>query len=82
MYYMIIIIGIILLIGCGSASGKRLPPHIVYKAKHMYDIWKNGGPPGTLYSVSPLGWMESANFLVGSINYFLKNILSFFFALE
>ena len=74
MYYIIIIIGIILLIGCGSASGKRLPPYIVYKAKHMYDIWKNGGPPGTLYSVSPSGWMESANFLSWFNKLFLKNV--------
>ena len=74
MYYIIIIIGIILLIGCGSASGKRLPPYIVYKAKHMYDIWKNGGPPGTLYSVSPSGWMESANFLSWFNKLFLQNV--------
>jgi len=34
---------------CGSASGTRLPPYIVYKAKHLYDIWKQGGLAGTLY---------------------------------
>ena len=40
----------------------------------MYNIWENGGPPGTLYSVSPLEWMESANFLSWFNKLFLKNV--------
>ena len=50
-------------LGAGSASGVRLPPYILYKAKHLYDTWCRAGPAGALYGVSPSGWMEQANFL-------------------
>ncbi|XP_065891572.1 tigger transposable element-derived protein 2-like [Dysidea avara] len=59
---------------CGSASGRRLPPFTVYKAKHMYDTWKQGGPPGAAYSVSSSGWMEGANFLSWFTKIFLKEV--------
>ena len=48
--------------GCGSASGVRLPPFIVYKGKHLYGSWTNGGPAGAMYAVSESGWMEKANY--------------------
>lgn len=34
---------------CGSATGKVLPPYVVYKAKHLYPTWVEGGPPDTRY---------------------------------
>lgn len=34
---------------CGSATGKMLPPYVVYKAKHLYPTWMEGGPPDTRY---------------------------------
>ena len=49
--------------GCGSASGERLPPYILYKGKNLYTVWTEGGPAGVLYGVSDSGWMEGANFL-------------------
>ncbi|XP_065920314.1 uncharacterized protein [Dysidea avara] len=64
----------ITVLGCGSASGRRLPPFTVYKAKHMYDTWKQGGPPGAAYSVSSSGWMEGANFLCWLTKIFLKEV--------
>ena len=47
----------------GSASGRRLPPFVVYKGKHLYTFWMKGGPEGARFSVSESGWMEKANFL-------------------
>ena len=53
----------ITVLGCGSASGERLPPYIVYKGKNLWTSWTKGGPAGTLYTVSDSGWMERPNFL-------------------
>ena len=47
---------------CGSADGTRLPPFILFKGKHLYNTWTEGGPAGACYGVSPSGWMEEANF--------------------
>ena len=47
----------------GSASGRRLPPFVVYKGKHLYSSWTKRGPEGATYSVSESGWMGKANFL-------------------
>ena len=49
-------------LGAGSAGGVRLPPYFVYKGKNLWRRWMQGGPAGSLYSVSDSGWMESANF--------------------
>ena len=43
---------------CASASGKFLPPFVVYKAVHLYNSWVENGPPGTVYTTSNSGWME------------------------
>jgi hypothetical protein len=48
--------------GCGSASGIRLPPFVVYKGKHLYSTWTKNGPAGAMYSVSESGWMEKQNY--------------------
>ena len=61
-------------LGCGSAAGERLPPFVVYKAKHLYDTWKHGGPAGALYGVSSSGWMEGPNFISWFKKLFLKNV--------
>jgi len=52
----------ITILACGSAIGERLPPYIIYKGKHLMGNHTRGGPPGTCYSMSDSGWMESANF--------------------
>lgn len=46
----------------GSASGIILPPFVVYKAEHVYDLWVQGGPPGARYSCSKSGWFDSTSF--------------------
>ena len=48
---------------CGSASGIKLPPFILYKGKHLYNTWTEGGPAGACYGVSQSGWMEELNYL-------------------
>lgn len=37
---------------CASATGEVLPIYVVYKAKHLYDSWMDGGPPHTRYNRS------------------------------
>lgn len=53
----------ITLLGAACADGTRLPPYILYKAKHLWSRWMQGGPAGAMYLVSESGWMEGANFL-------------------
>ena len=48
---------------CCSASGQRLPPFVLYKAKNMYHRWMQGGPAGCVYGASESGWMDGTNFL-------------------
>ena len=48
---------------CGSASGTRLAPYILYKGVYLYKEWTIGGPAGALYGVSDSGWMETKNCL-------------------
>ena len=52
----------ITVLGCGSASGVRLSPYVVYKGKNIWSRWTHGGPASCLYSVSDSGWMEAGNF--------------------
>jgi len=36
-----------------------LPYYIIFKGKHLWDKWCQGGPPGCFYNVSGSGWMET-----------------------
>jgi prepilin-type processing-associated H-X9-DG protein len=48
---------------CGNANGSHfLPPFVVYRARHLYSKWCQGGPAGTTYASSDSGWMESRLF--------------------
>ena len=47
---------------CGNAIGEFLPPMVVYRAKHVYDNWKRGGPEGSMYESSKSGWFDSRIF--------------------
>lgn len=42
----------------GTASGKLLLCYVVYKAEHLYDTWRQGGPIGTRYNRSKSGWFD------------------------
>ena len=48
---------------CGNAAGLKLPPFILYKGKHLYNTWTQGGPAAACYSVSESGWMEESNYI-------------------
>ena len=50
------------LLCCGSAIGEKLVPYVVYKGKNLMTNHTQGGPPGTMYSMSNSGWMETVNF--------------------
>ena len=56
------------------AGGRRLPPFVVHKGKHLYSTWTNGGPAGARYSVSESGWMEKENFLSWFEKLFLPSV--------
>lgn len=47
---------------CGNAAGELLPPMVIYKAAHLYENWRVGGPPGTLYDVTQRGWFDCRTF--------------------
>ena len=46
----------------GTASGKLLPPYIVYGAEHIYDTWTQGGPKSALYNRTKSGWFNECTF--------------------
>jgi hypothetical protein len=45
-----------------AGDGTLLPLYVCYKAKEMYDTWRENGPPGTRYNRSPSGWFSSEIF--------------------
>ncbi|KAK3764026.1 hypothetical protein RRG08_004390 [Elysia crispata] len=47
----------------GSASGKSLPPYVVYKGKNLYESWTRDGPQDACYTTCEKGWMEGPQFL-------------------
>lgn len=60
---------------CVSASGICLPPYVVYKAAHIWDTWRIGGPKGkpfctdkccsrgSRYNRSNHGWFDAVCFV-------------------
>ena len=59
---------------CGSASGKMLPPMVVYKSKFLYDAWINGGPVNSVYDSTKSGWFDGRTFKKWFFNIFVKNL--------
>ena len=58
---------------CASAAGEYLPPLIVYKGKYLQSTHCQGGPPGTLYSTTESGWMETSVFETWITDIFVKH---------
>ncbi|XP_039275899.1 uncharacterized protein LOC120349576 [Nilaparvata lugens] len=46
-----------------TAAGKLLPPYVIYKSKHLYDLWCEGGPAEALYNRTKSGWIDGNTFL-------------------
>lgn len=42
-----------------AGDGTILPPYVVYKAQHIYDSWRVGGPPNSRYNRTKSGWFDS-----------------------
>jgi hypothetical protein len=47
----------------GTASGVFLPPYVVFKRQNVYQSWCTGGPKGTVYTCTPLGWFDNYVFV-------------------
>lgn len=60
---------------CGTAEGHMIPPMVVYKSKHLYDNWTQGGPPETIYRNSSSGWFDMNLFEVWFFKILLPHIL-------
>ena len=45
-----------------NPAGDTMPPYVVYKAEHLWDIWMVGGPKGTRYNRSKSGWFDMTCF--------------------
>ncbi|KAJ8916979.1 hypothetical protein NQ315_008379 [Exocentrus adspersus] len=67
-----------------AGNGKLLPPYIVYKAKHMYEGWTEGGFPNARYNrtlrAEPAlsGWFDAETFE----DWFMSIALPYFNSLE
>lgn len=61
-----------------AADGSRLPPYVVYRAKHIYEGWKEGGIEGAVYNRSQRGWFDSTLFE----DWFYSVVLPYFRQLE
>ncbi|KAJ8928324.1 hypothetical protein NQ314_019121 [Rhamnusium bicolor] len=45
-----------------TGDGKMLPCYVVYKAKHIYSTWVEGGPKYTRYNATLSGWFDNMTF--------------------
>ncbi|KAJ3661650.1 hypothetical protein Zmor_006038 [Zophobas morio] len=58
----------------GSGDGELLPLYVVYKSKHLYPEWLQGGPEGTHFNRSSTGWFDGPIFE----DWFFKVALPYF----
>lgn len=56
---------------CVSANGKMLLPYTVYKSKHIYPTWIEGGVEGAGYNLNDSGWLDMPIFEDWFISSFL-----------
>ena len=47
---------------CANASGRFLPPMVVYKAKNVYPAWIKGAPLVTRFDATKSGWFDASTF--------------------
>ena len=52
----------ITIVGCVSAAGQVLPPMVVWDRKTLTPKLAEGEVPGTIYGLSPKGWMDQELF--------------------
>ena len=66
----------ITILGCASATGQVVPPMVVFTEKHFNSLLSNGEVPGTLYGMSPNGWMDEELFCDWFFKHFLTHAVS------
>ena len=59
---------------CEKATGKLLPPMVVYKAKLIYDGWVNGGPKGLVFDCTDSGCFDGHTFKKWFMKVFVHNL--------
>ena len=63
--------GQVIIIGCASASGHAIPPMVIFDAKRLNPAWIEGEFPGTKYSLSDNGWINTDLFETWLLEHFL-----------
>ena len=62
----------ITIVGCVSAAGYCLPPMVIWDRKTLAPSLTVGEVPGTVYGLSPKGWMDQELFDLWFTTHFLK----------
>ena len=52
----------ITVVACCSAGGRALPPMVIFDRLNLKPQWTMGEVPGTVYGLSPKGWIDSELF--------------------
>ena len=60
-------------IACVSATGHVIPPFVIFDAKGLNYEWTRGQVPGTRYSLSSTGWVDTELFKGWLNKHFLKH---------
>ena len=45
-----------------NATGKMIPPYVVYKSEGLWSMWTENSPKGSQYNRSKLGWFDAICF--------------------
>ena len=63
----------ITILGCASATGQVIPPMVIFTGKYFNSLLSDGEVPGTLYGMSPNGWMDQELFSDWFLEHFLTH---------
>lgn len=59
-------------VGCVNAAGQAIPPMVIWDRKTMAPALAHGEVPGTIYGMSPKGWMDQDLFHLWFTHHFLR----------
>lgn len=62
------------IVACASAAGTVFPPMVIFKGERLNHEYTKGEVPGTLYGMSPNGWIDEELFCHWLSDLFLKHI--------
>ena len=66
----------ITVVGCVNAVGNAIPPMVIYSAKSFNADWCKCDVPGTVYALSPKGWIDQELFKHWLMSHFIKHAVS------